>query len=158
MKQLLLILALMGQSVLAADKKLKIVPNSPRAQARIEGQIRLAANKRTGKLTKAHFEKVTYFFLKECKLTDLSPLTVLTQLKFLQLNYNQITDISPLAKLTKLRSLTLNGNQLTDVKGLEKLTQLTQLELYNNPALTKAQIAELQKALPKCEIQSNPKK
>jgi len=32
------------------------------------------------------------------------------------------------------------------------------LYLYFNPALTKAQIAELQKALPKCDIISNPKK
>jgi hypothetical protein len=44
------------------------------------------------------------------------------------------------------------------VKGLEKLTHLDLLEIFNNPALTKAQIAELQKALPKCSIGSNPKK
>jgi hypothetical protein len=44
------------------------------------------------------------------------------------------------------------------VKGLEKLTQLTKLDLTNNTALTKAQIAELQKALPKCIIRSNPTK
>ena len=41
---------------------------------------------------------------------------------------------------------------------LEKLTQLTELGLHNNPDLTKAQIAELQKALPNCKIISNPKK
>ena len=39
-----------------------------------------------------------------------------------------------------------------------KFTQLTKLNLQNNPDLTKAQIAELQKVLPKCEIGSNPKK
>ena len=42
--------------------------------------------------------------------------------------------------------------------GLEKLTQLTKLTLDNNSDLTQAQIAELQKALPKCKISSNPKK
>jgi hypothetical protein len=47
---------------------------------------------------------------------------------------------------------------LIDVKGLEKLTQLTYLDLDGNRALTKAQIAELQKALPKCKILSNPTK
>jgi hypothetical protein len=41
---------------------------------------------------------------------------------------------------------------------LGKLTQLTELQLYGNPDLTKAQIAELQKALPKCDIRSDPKK
>jgi len=43
------------------------------------------------------------------------------------------------------------------VKGLEKLTQLKMLRLQDNPDLTKAKIAELQKALPKCKIESNPK-
>ena len=44
------------------------------------------------------------------------------------------------------------------MKGLENLTQLTTLNLTANPALTKAQIDELQKALPKCKIESNPTK
>ena len=52
----------------------------------------------------------------------------------------------------------VSGNQLSDVKGLEKLMQLTEMELDDNPDLTIAQIAELQKALPKCLISSNPKK
>ena len=54
--------------------------------------------------------------------------------------------------------LSLSNNQLTDVTGLEKLTQLRLLTLKDNPDLTKAQIDELQKALPKCRIDSNPTK
>jgi hypothetical protein len=50
------------------------------------------------------------------------------------------------------------GNNLSDVKSLENLTQLTDLHLKNNSDLTKDQIAELQKALPKCDIYSNPTK
>ena len=42
--------------------------------------------------------------------------------------------------------------------GMEKLTQLKSLYLNDNPNLPKAQIAELQKALPKCKIYSNPTK
>ena len=58
-----------------------------------------------------------------------------------------------LEKCTQLERLYLSSNQLTEVpKGLEKLTQLIELELQNNPNLTKAQIAELKKALPKCII------
>ncbi len=69
----------------------------------------------------------------------------------------------PTGKLTKadlerVKRLYLSDNQLTDVRGLEKLTQLKELNLTYNPDLTKAQIAELKKALPKCEILSNPKK
>ena len=50
--------------------------------------------------------------------------------------------------LEKVTSLDFNGNQLTEVpKGLEKLPKLTFLNLLNNPALTKAQIAELQEGV-----------
>ena len=53
----------------------------------------------------------------------------------------------------------ISDDQLTELpKGLEKLTRLTELDLQENPDLTKAQIAELQKALPKCKIYSNPTK
>ena len=41
---------------------------------------------------------------------------------------------------------------------LSELDQLTSLNLEDNPALTKAQIDRLQKALPKCKIRSNPTK
>ena len=69
--------------------------------------------------------------------------------------HNLIDDLENCTQLTRLY---LSDNELTDVKGLEKLTQLTRLHLDNNPALTKAQIAGLQKALPKCKIYSNPTK
>jgi hypothetical protein len=62
------------------------------------------------------------------------------------------------ADLEKVTSLFLSSNQLTDVTGLEKLvklTQLTHLYLEDNPDLTKAQIDQLQKALPKCKIFSD---
>ena len=65
----------------------------------------------------------------------------------------ELTDVD----LEKVKKLNLNDNQLTDVKGLEKLTKLQWLRLQDNPALTKAQIAELQKALPKCKISHNAK-
>ena len=61
------------------------------------------------------------------------------------------------ADLENVTGLDLGRNQLTDVKGLERLTQLKNLWLKDNPDLTKAQIAELQKALPKCKIEHNAK-
>jgi len=135
MKQTLLICAVvMGQSVLAADKKPLTKEESAKV---IEAAIRKAAKKPTGELTKADYEKLT----------------------FLSLGGNQLTELPKgLEKLTQLTSLALQNNQLTDVKGLEKLTQLKYLILAFNPALTKAQIDQLQKALPKCKISSNPTK
>ena len=95
------------------------------------------------------------------KLTDVKGLEKLTQLQFLSLASNQLTDsdVKGLEKLTQLTYLGLDRNQLTEIpNGLEKLTQLKELRLQDNPDLTKAQIAELQKALPKCKIGSNPRK
>ena len=140
-----------------------------------EEVIRKAAKKPTGELTKADYEKVTHLTfegqklgevpkglekltqlwnlsLTQNRLTDVKGLENLTQLKTLRLTQNQLTDVKGLENLTQLEELGLGYNQLTDLKGLEKLPQLTKLVLSENPALTKAQIAQLQKALPKCDI------
>ena len=103
---------------------------------KIEAKIREAIGKPEGELTKADYDKVTS----------------------LDLQRNRLTKVQGLGKLTQLTSLVLGGNKLTDAKGLEKLTQLEGLDLEHNPDLTKAQIDELQKALPKFEIRSNPTK
>ena len=102
----------------------------------VEKAIRKSLKKPTGELTEADLEKV----------------------KELYLGVNKLTDVKGLEKFTQLKTLVLNNNQLTEVKGLEKLTRLEVLHLENNPDLTKAQIDQLQKALPKCHIYSNPKK
>ena len=149
----MILAVVMGQSVLAADKKPLTKEESAKV---IEAAIRKAAKKPTGELTKADLEKVTRLFLYSKKLTEVPKgLEKLTQLEGLFLDDNQLTDVNGLEKLTQLELLYLYENQLTSVKGLEKLTQLTRLYLRDNPALTKAQIDELQKALPKCKIYSD---
>ena len=133
MKTLLTVLLCLSLPLIGADKKPLTKEESAKV---IEAAIRKVAKKPAGELTKADLEKVTV----------------------LELYQNQLTDVKGLEKLTKLEVLDLSDNQLTEVKGLEKLTQLTGLNLKNNPDLTKAQIAELQKALPQCTIYSNATK
>jgi len=79
----------------------------------------------------------------------------LTQLTVLHLRNCGLTSVKGLENLTQLTLLHLFRNQLTSVKGLEKLTKLEFLDLRDNPDLTKAQIDQLQKALPKCHIRSD---
>jgi hypothetical protein len=87
-------------------------------------------------------------YLDDNKLIDVKGLEKLDQLNFLGLNGNQLTDVKGLEKLTKLKILGLRGNQLTDLQGLKRLTKLQLLGLEGNPGLTRAQIDELDEALP----------
>ena len=179
MKKLLLLMfaVMMGQSVLAADKKPLTKEQSAKV---IEAAIRKAAKKPTGELTKADLEKVTSLGLIDKQLNDmpkglekLTQLTTLhldhnqltnvkglenlTQMESLHLGMNQLTDVKNLGKLPRLRILSLYNNQLTDLEGLEKLEKLERLNLENNQ-LTKTQVDQLQKALPNCKIKHNADK
>ena len=156
-----------------------IIPASSQS-AIVEKEIRNRLNKPTGELTKADLGKVKELYLGgnqltelpkglekltqletlslgANKLTDVKGLEKLTKLTGLYLENNKLTDVKGLEKLTQLRHLTLRYNQLTSVKGLEKLTRLTRLELRDNPALTKAQIDQLKKALPNCKTTATPR-
>jgi len=168
-----------NQNTGGGTQKASATPNSPKVAAAIEAAIRKAASKPTGEITQADWDKVTELFLSNNQLTEApTGLEKLTALTYLRLRGNQLTDVKGLEKLPQLRQLDLSANQLTelpkgleklpqltqlglyenqltDVKGLEKLTQLTDLWLKDNPALTKAQIAQLQKALPECKIEHN---
>ena len=120
----------------SAPTSTKVVPQKLIADPIVEKKIRRQLKKPEGELTNVDLEKVTW----------------------VNLNFKKLTEVKDLEKLTELETLHLAFNQLTDVKGLEKLTQLTFLNLNDNTDLTKAQIAELKKALPKCRIISNPTK
>jgi|GEM_PF-2110773 len=74
----------------------------------------------------------TELFLSNKQITDLRPLSGLTNLTFLFLDNNQITDLKPLSGLTNLIGFSLSKNQITDLKPLSGLTNLTQLWLDNN--------------------------
>ena len=130
----------------------------------------------------AELTKLEWLNLYGNQLTDVSPLTGLKQLKTLNLRSNKITvdqlkhlarpaklesldlrenkltDISPLGELKQLETLLLSGNRLTDLSPLSGLKKLGYLHIYNVPNLTKTEIAKIQKALPKCKIEHDPKK
>mgnify|MGYP002051365149 FL=1 len=155
-------------------------PNNVTIEVAIRKSLKYIGESPTGELTQADLKKVTELELDRKQLTSVKGLEKLTQLESLHLPHNKLTDVKGLENLTQLKELPLDDNQLTsvkglenltqveglwlprnqltDVKGLKKLTRLTELDLIDNPDLTKAQIDELKKALPKCDIRSNPTK
>ena len=67
------------------------------------------------------------------QISDLRPLTGLTQLEVLRLGRNQIKDVSPLAGLVNLRELILNGNPISDISPLAGLENLEDIRIrYTN--------------------------
>ena len=76
--------------------------------------------------------------------------TNLTSLNLSKKNLTNV-DIEPLKYMTNLTELYLYENKISDISALKGLSKLSTLELDGNP-LSETQIAELQAALPNCEI------
>jgi internalin A len=76
--------------------------------------------------------ETTVLWLQGNQITDLTPLSELTNLQHLDLGNNQITDLMPLSGLTNLQILNLRDNQITDLTPLSKLTNLQNLYLSRN--------------------------
>ena len=100
-------------------------------------------------------QDVTYLFLEENPLDDISPLRELINLQILRLYFNQVTDLSPLSSLINLtelsiivdesdvdftflsslinlQKLNIIASQVNDISFLKSLTKLESLYLGNN--------------------------
>ena len=90
--------------------------------------------------------------LSGCRsISDLTPLTSLSDLSFLSLAFcKKIDDISPLTKLTNLRQLNLHG--LESLQDLTPLTKMNYLrELHMPPATTNEDLFQVLTHLPQLE-------
>ena len=76
-------------------------------------------------------------------IRDISALSELTSLTYLNLNQNSIVDISLLSELTSLTKLELSGNSIVDISSLSELTSLTKLELSSNSIVDISPLSEL---------------
>jgi internalin A len=71
--------------------------------------------------------------LEDTQISDLSPLSGLSNVTYLALNRNPITNYSVLSSLTALVNLELRGNSISDISFLTDLSQLAHVDLaYNN--------------------------
>ena len=99
----------------------------------------------------------TYLNLGGVQISDLSPLSGLTNLEYLLLGRNRISDLSPLTGLTNLKYLHLENNQISDLSPLKGLNpNLVFLHLQTNP-IPEDQKAMIKKALPYCDIYFRPR-
>ena len=78
-------------------------------------------------------KKTILLDLSSTNVTDVSPLTELTNLQTLDLSNAKVTDVSPLAKLKNLQTLNLQNTKVTDISSLTGLKSLQTLFLsYTN--------------------------
>ena len=75
---------------------------------------------------------LTYLDLTSNSISDISALSNLINLTGLHLGSNSISDISALSNLTNLIGLNLWGNSISDISALSRLTNLTYLSLAQN--------------------------
>ena len=88
---------------------------------------------------------LTELVLESNNISDLSPLSGLTNLTKLNLHLNNISDLTPLAGLTNLTTLFLGRNNISDLTPLAGLTNLEELLLLNNNITDITPLARLTK-------------
>jgi len=104
----------------------------------------------------AELTKLTELNIRETRVTDLSPLAGLTNLTTLRIEENTLSNITPLAGLTNLRELGLNTMlQLTDLAPLAGLTELTKLDIRVNKITDLTPLAGLTN-LTELHLEDNP--
>ncbi len=95
--------------------------------------------------------KLEVLSLTDNEIFDISPLAGLINLKGLYLSANNISDVSPLSSLNNLEYLSIYRNNISSLSALSNLKGLKFLNISGNP-VSRNEIANLQKALPNCEI------
>jgi internalin A len=96
-------------------------------------ELSLVSNQITDLRPLSTLTNLTTLDLSNNSIADLKPLSGLTNLTALDLGSNQIADLLPLSELTNLTALVLSDNQITDLKPLSSLTNLSNLHLSDNP-------------------------
>ncbi len=77
------------------------------------------------------------------ELTDLSGITMLSNLQILVVSHCAIESIQEVASLKKLKSLFLFNNKISSLKGIESLTQLEQLFVNSNELVSIEEVEPL---------------
>ena len=110
------------------------IDHDPNATEMLELDTLFATDRGISDLTGLEYAtNIGYLYLwGNSSISDLSPLSELTNLRELNLRTNQISDLTALSNLTQMRELGLSHNQISDLSPLAMLTDLTILEVENN--------------------------
>ena len=96
------------------------------------GSPQMQTNRITDISALSELTALTWLNLSDNQVADISALSGLIEIEILTLYGNQITDITPLSGMVRLRHLDLGRNQITDASALSGLSSLAWLDLSNN--------------------------
>ncbi|GAF15579.1 internalin G [Bacillus sp. JCM 19045] len=99
---------------------------------------------------------MTELNLRENAVSDLTPLTRLTNLIELNLHTNRVNDLRPLTDLVKIEYLTMRRNQISDISVLANLTQLRDLNLRDNQLTSIEALRNHQQLIERLNLRDNP--
>ena len=130
------------------------VANIIHDQINLENMIHREAGWPDGELTQLAYDKLTWLSFRRKNVADLSVLTEfdLSKLANLDLTGTKVTNLTPLTRLTSLKILILEYTKISDLSPLKALRKLEGLYLTGTPNLTMAEIEKLQQELPNCKI------
>jgi hypothetical protein len=100
---------------------------------RLEDVIRQMIEKPSGRIFQSDVDAIGFLAADGLGISDLSGLANLTNLHYLNLEFNQVSNISELSSLTKLGQLFLGGNKvIRDISPLAGHPQLFEVGLEDN--------------------------
>ncbi|MDI9504746.1 MAG: leucine-rich repeat domain-containing protein [Bacillota bacterium] len=88
-------------------------------------------------------KKLYYLEAPKNNISDLSPLTDMIQLTWAVFWENNISDLAPVSNLVNLETFSVFSNNVMDISPLANLTKLTILELHDNPFTDYSPVAEI---------------
>lgn len=88
---------------------------------------------------------LTHLFLSRNAISSLDPLRALGSIEFIQLNENRnLSDLSPLSAMTKLRYIQSNGCSIADLSPIRGLRSLVELTLRENEIVSLEPLSQLE--------------
>jgi len=92
-----------------------------------------------------NISNIEILWLKDNKISDLSPIAMMNKLNFLAVPNNPIKDISSIVNLTSLDRIIISDTQITDLSPLKNLTELTYLDIRSTNVTSVAPLVNLPK-------------
>jgi internalin A len=100
--------------------------------ANLEHIIRFNLNKLDKKILVKDVRRISYLNLNHCDIVNLEGLEYFSNLRKLDLSFNDIKVVTFLTKLTHLQDLIINNNKISDLSEIAKIPSLRTLDISSN--------------------------